>query len=51
MVGIKASGYYMRQVAFIIRQVAVTIRQVAVTCRRGTSVVRSLKFLTPFFNS
>ena len=25
-------------------------RQVAVTCRRGTSVVRNLKFLTPFFN-
>ena len=27
------------------------VRQVAVTCRRGTSVVRNLKFLTPFFNS
>ena len=26
------------------------IRQVAVTCRRGISVVRNLKFLTPFFN-
>ena len=25
------------------------IKQVAVTCRRGTSVVRNLKFLTPFF--
>ena len=25
------------------------IRQVAVTCRGGTSVVRNLKFLTPFF--
>ena len=24
-------------------------RQVAVTCRGGTSVVRNLKFLTPFF--
>ena len=23
-------------------------RQVAVTCRRGTSMVRNLKFLTPF---
>jgi hypothetical protein len=27
------------------------VRQVAVTCRRSTSVVRNLKFLTPFFNS
>ena len=27
------------------------IRQVAVTCRRGTSVVRNLKFLTPFFKN
>ena len=26
------------------------VRQVAVTCRHGTSVVRNLKFLTPFFN-
>ena len=34
VLGIKASGYYLRQVA--------------VTCRRGTSVVRDLKFLTPF---
>ena len=25
------------------------VRQVAVTCRCGTSVVRNLKFLTPFF--
>ena len=32
--GIKASGYYLRQVA--------------VTYRSGTSVVRNLKFLTPF---
>ena len=32
VLGIKANGYY--------------IRQVAVTCRRGTSVVRNLKFLT-----
>ena len=31
---IKASGHYLRQVA--------------VTCRRGTSIVRNLKFLTPF---
>ena len=31
VLGIKASGYY--------------IRQVAVTCHRGTSVVRNLKFL------
>ena len=37
VLGIKANGYY--------------IRQVAVTCRRGTSVVRNLKFLIPFFNS
>ena len=35
VLGIKASGN--------------CIRQVAVTCRRGTSVVRDLKFLTPFF--
>ena len=33
---IKANGHY--------------IRQVAVTCRRGTSVIRNLKFLTPFFS-
>jgi hypothetical protein len=31
------------------RHIAVTIRQIAITCRRGTSVVRSLKFLTPSF--
>ena len=37
VLGIKVIGYY--------------IRQVAVTYRRGTSVVRNLKFLTPFFNS
>ena len=37
VLGIKAIGHYMRQAA--------------VTCRRGTSVVRNLKFLTPFFNS
>ena len=37
LLGIKANGYY--------------IRQVAVTYRCGTSVVRNLKFLTPFFNS
>ena len=35
LLGIKASGNY--------------IRQVAVTYCRGTSVVRNLKFLTPFF--
>ena len=40
MLGIKASGYYVRQVAFIIGLVAITY------CR-GTSVVRNLKFLTP----
>ena len=37
VLGIKAIGYYLRQVA--------------VTCRCGISVVRNLKFLTPFFNS
>ena len=37
MLGIKANLYY--------------IRQVAITYRRGISVVRNLKFLTPFFNS
>ena len=35
VLGIKANGYY--------------IRQVTVTYRCGTSVVRNLKFLTPFF--
>ena len=35
VLGLKASGNY--------------IRQVAVTCYCGTSVVRNLKFLTPFF--
>ena len=49
VLGIRASGYYLREVAVIMRQVAVMIRQVAVTCRRGISVVRNLKFLTPFF--
>ena len=49
VLGIRASGYYLRQVAFIIRQVAVIIRQVAVIYCCGTSVVRNLKFLTPFF--
>ena len=36
MLGIKANSYY--------------IRQVAVTYRRGISVVKNLKFLTPFFS-
>ena len=36
VLGIKAISYY--------------IRQVAVTCCGSTSVVRNLKFLTPFFN-
>ena len=27
------------------------IKQVAITCRCGTSVVRNLKFLTPFFKN
>ena len=35
VLGIKASGNY--------------IRQVAITCRRGISVVKNLKFLTPSF--
>ena len=34
--GIKGNSYY--------------IRQVAVTRRRGISIVKNLKFLTPFFN-
>ena len=42
VLGIRASGFCLRQVAII-------MRQVAVICRRGTSVVRNLKFLTPFF--
>ena len=37
VLGINAIGYY--------------IRQVAVICRCGTSVVKNLKVLTPFFNS
>ena len=37
VLGIKGSGNY--------------IRQVAVTCRCSTSVVRNLKFLTPFFKN
>ena len=36
VLGIKAIGYY--------------IRQVAVTYRHGISVMRNLKFFTPFFN-
>ena len=44
MLGIKASGHYLGQV----EASYLHIRQVAVTCRRGTSVVRNLKFLTPF---
>ena len=36
VLGIKANSYYLRQVA--------------ITCRGGTSVVRNLKFLTPFFS-
>ena len=35
VLGIRANGYY--------------IRQVAVMCRHGTCIVRNLKFLTPFF--
>ena len=35
VLGIKANGYYLRQVAVIYRG--------------GTSVVRNFKFLTPFF--
>ena len=42
VLGIRASGYYLREVAVI-------IRQVTVMCRRGTSVVKNLKFPTPFF--
>ena len=51
---IKVSGYYLGQVeasCLYIRQVEASclyIRQVAVTCRCGTSIVRNLKFLTPF---
>ena len=36
VLGIKANGHYLRQVA--------------VMCCGGTSVVRNLKFLTPFFS-
>ena len=45
VLGIKASGYYLGQV----EASYLHVRQVAVTCRCGTSVVRNLKFLTPFF--
>ena len=44
LLGIKASGHYLGQV----EASCLHIRQVAVTYRRGTSVVRNLKFLTPF---
>ena len=44
VLGIKASGYYLGQV----KASCFYIRQVAVTYRHGTSVVRNLKFLTPF---
>ena len=47
VLGIKASSYYLGQV----KASCLYIRQVAVTYRYGTSVVRNLKFLTPFFNS
>ena len=42
-VGNKGKGLLFKASCF-------NIRQVAVTYRRGTSVVRNLKFLTPFFN-
>ena len=44
VLGIKASGYYLGQV----EASCLYIRQVAVTYYCGTSVVRNLKFLTPF---
>ena len=44
VLGIKASGHYLGQV----KVSYLYIRQVAVTYRRGISVVRNLKFLTPF---
>ena len=37
VLGIKVNGYY--------------VRHIAVTYCYGTSVVKNLKFLTPFFNS
>ena len=43
VLGIKAIGYYKAS--------CLNIKQVAVTYRRGISVVRNLKFLTPFFSS
>ena len=46
---IRASGYYLRQVAFIIRQVAIIMRQIAIIYHCGTSIVKNLKFFTPFF--
>jgi hypothetical protein len=42
--GIKASGHYLGQV----EASCLYIRQVAITCRHGTSIVKNLKFLTPF---
>ena len=42
VLGIRASGCYLKQVAFI-------IRQVAFICCHSTSVIKNLKFLTPFF--
>ena len=44
VLGIKASGHYLGQV----EASCLYIRQVAVIYRRGISVVRNLKFLTPF---
>ena len=44
VLGIKASSHYLGQV----KASCFYIRQVAVTYRRSTSVVRNLKFLTPF---
>ena len=44
VLGIKASGYYLRQV----EASYLYIRQVAVIYRCSISIVRNLKFFTPF---
>ena len=44
VLGIKASSYYLKQV----KANYLHIKQVAITYHRSTSIVRNLKFLTPF---
>ena len=50
IVGNKGKWQLYKASCLNVRHIAVTIKEVAVTCCHGTSVVRNLKFLTPFFN-